>query len=180
MLKCSFCKQEKTEDLFWKNSSIRRGYSYICKDCQNKEYKGRDKEKYNKWAREYRRKQKNKEYEKAFRKKYLTSLNGYVSKLLSGAKNRALKNNIEFDLDNQWLFDKLKEEKCSVTGLTLSFEKSKEYRINPLSPSLDRINSDKGYTKENTRIVCWIYNLSKADYDDNVVLQFAKALVNNS
>lgn len=181
-LRCSHCKFDLPIDQFWKNNSTTRKYSYLCKECMNKHYKGRDTEAYNKWAKEYRKRQVSKEYEQSFRKKYLCSFPGHVCKLLSSAKARSLKKGLECSIDNDWVREKLTPMICSVTKLPLSFNKYKEqtYRVNPYSPSLDRIDPTKGYTKENTRIVCWIYNVAKSDFSDEDLLILAKAVVENT
>lgn len=56
---------------------------------------------------------------------------------------------------------KLQEWKCAITGIEFSFDKSKP---NPKFPSIDRIDSNKGYVLSNMWIVCTAINLSKSKY----------------
>lgn len=182
MLYCKKCEQEKEEKYFWKNLSLKRGYSYTCTDCINTHYKGRDKEKYNEWAKKYRLKQQNKEYEKIFRKDYLQSFNGIVSKIYSSCKGRAKKKDWEFDLTPEWISEKLILMRCEVTDIELTLLKhnNEKGHANPFNPSIDRINSKKGYTKDNCRLVCWIYNMAKSDFTDDEVFLMAENLINNA
>ena len=52
--------------------------------------------------------------------------------------------------------------RCSVTGLPLM--RITRGAAGPLSPSIDRLVPEQGYTRENTRLVCQAFNrLRKAD-----------------
>jgi hypothetical protein len=181
MLYCKKCDLEKDKDYFWKNSSLKRGYSYTCKDCMNLYYKARSKENYNKWARNYRLKEQNKDYERNFRTSYLQSFNGFVSKLWSTSKNRAKVKDWEFDLTKEWISEKLNKMVCEVTGCSLTLLKynKDKYHSNPFNPSIDRIDSTKGYIMENCRLVCWIYNIAKSDFTDKEVYLMSKNLILN-
>lgn len=46
---------------------------------------------------------------------------------------------------------------CSVTGLKLMWDWPGSGR-NPVAPSIDRIDSGRGYAPENVRLVCWAFN----------------------
>lgn len=47
---------------------------------------------------------------------------------------------------------------------------------NPWKPSLDRIDSSKGYLKGNVRFICYIANMAKHSWDDSIVIEFCKAV----
>jgi hypothetical protein len=68
----------------------------------------------------------------------------------------------------------LRPMRCSVTGHTLSFNWSGP-GSNPWRPSIDRIDSTKGYVPGNVRIVSWVYNLAKSKWSDEAVAQFRGA-----
>lgn len=84
---------------------------------------------------------------------------------LSAVKHRAKKEQLAFDLDKEWLA--IQPRHCVVTGR--KFEVYASGR-GPFGPSFDKINPDGGYTKDNTRIVCWWYNSAKSDHEDKDIL----------
>jgi len=55
---------------------------------------------------------------------------------------------------------------CAATGIPLIIEK-----LNPLYPSIDRLNNLEGYTPGNIRIVAYMYNLARNNYNDNDFVQ---------
>lgn len=103
--------------------------------------------------------------------------------LISGAKYRANKLNIEFNLDVEWVKDRM--QFCEVTGLKLQHrdvkivEKVTYSNRHPLTASIDKINPKAGYVKENCRIVCWWYNLAKGTWSDETILEIVKQWVSN-
>lgn len=95
----------------------------------------------------------------------------YSQRLVNGARNRSRVKNIPFDLCQKYVLQLLKPMKCSCTGAELSF-------LNGIaSPSLDRIDSKRGYTRDNVRIVSWWYNAAKNEYTDAETYAAAKAFV---
>lgn len=61
--------------------------------------------------------------------------------------------------------------KCEVTGVDLVLSNR---NFNPYTASIDRIDPSKGYTKDNVRIVCLIYNYCKNRFNEDTVIQFLK------
>lgn len=102
-----------------------------------------------------------------------------LSNILLQAKNRAIKHGLPYDLDIEWFKHKaLVVGKCEVTGI--SFNHAKPFvknKRNPFGASVDRINPEKGYTKDNCRVVCWIHNRAKGDDDLLDLYYYCKALV---
>lgn len=99
--------------------------------------------------------------------------------LLTKARARAKHYGQPFELDHAWVEEQLAKYdwKCSVTGMPLSFDKTEDSWSRPWAPSIDRVDSLLGYTRTNSRIVCWAYNIAKAQWSDEIVLAWAKALV---
>ena len=104
--------------------------------------------------------------------------------LASGTKYRASKGNMLYDLDIDWVKERLST--CEVTGIKFELRnvKVKQSKGNyidrsPLSPSIDKINPSLGYTKENCRVVIWWYNLCKATWSDDDVSKIIKQWINN-
>lgn len=58
--------------------------------------------------------------------------------------------------------------KCQKTNI--EFELCSE--ASPFAPSIDRIESDKGYTPDNVQYVCCAYNLGKQHMSDEKFKEF--------
>lgn len=95
--------------------------------------------------------------------------------LFHDIKRRAQKKNLEFSLTKEWIRQRL--EKCAVTGLELVLDRTGENKTHPFAPSVDRIDSDRGYTPDNCQVVCWMYNAAKNRHTHEDVLRFAEALL---
>lgn len=95
--------------------------------------------------------------------------------LLTGARHRAAKQNLAFDLTREWC-DENWTGSCSLTKI--KFELNAEGR-NPYSPSLDKIDPAKGYTQTNCRFVLWGINAFKYTGTDAQMYRAAKALIEN-
>lgn len=80
--------------------------------------------------------------------------------IFNTAKYRAKQRNIEFTLE---LSDIIIPEYCPILGIKLEINYGKGRIMCDSSPSLDRINSDKGYVKENICIISWKANRIKND-----------------
>ena len=143
---CNKCKIEKSLDQFSPRIKGKDGVNSVCKECCTKEMKGRYKnnpELYKARAREYRKL--NPERYKEIHKKYKDS--NPKRKLLDGSKYRAKKKGIENTLTIE---DINIPEICPILGIKLEYNKEK---VKDNSPSLDRIDSSKGYTSDNIHII---------------------------
>lgn len=80
--------------------------------------------------------------------------------LLHGAKNRARKKNVPFSIS----LEDIPEipEKCPILGIPLKHHEGLPGWHDD-SPTLDRIFNDKGYVKDNLRIISSRANRLKAD-----------------
>ena len=103
---------------------------------------------------------------------------GYFKRLnlkLKELRKRAIDKQIPFNLDKEWVQLKLNNGYCEATGL--KFDYSKRPFINPYYPSIDRVDSTKGYTKDNCQMVCHMYNTAKCEFSEEVFAKWAKAYV---
>lgn len=103
----------------------------------------------------------------------------YVKHMFRTAKKNAKSRGIEFNLTIEELnsiFEKSKG-KCSLTGIKFTMEKS-NYRMPPWIPSLDRINSDLGYSIDNCRLVCCAVNLALNQFGFDVLKKISMRLKN--
>ncbi len=98
--------------------------------------------------------------------------NNYAARLLSSVKSRSKSKAIPFDLSIE---DIIIPEYCPKTGIKLVVhtERGKFYD----TPSLDRIDSTKGYIKNNVQVVCYWYNVAKLHFTEEIILALCKAVV---
>lgn len=96
--------------------------------------------------------------------------------LIKEARKRAKKSNIDFDLNIEWFLHQIKNQnnKCALTRkkFTLTMD-------NPWQPSIDRIDSLKGYTQDNCRVVAYCVNLALNKWGDKVFKEMCNAVARN-
>lgn len=97
--------------------------------------------------------------------------------MLSNAKSSAKRAGVAFDLTLDFLVEKLTPMKCEATRLPFDWSKSQLGRVNPRTPSMDRVDEKGGYTMNNVRVVCWQYNLARNTYGDAMLMEMAVAMV---
>jgi len=92
-------------------------------------------------------------------RRYRDTSKGIVSKLFRSAKARAKRKNLEFSLTR----DDIKiPETCPILGILLRRDKNIK-GPSPSAPSLDRIDSEKGYTKDNVEVISHRANTLKSN-----------------
>lgn len=104
-----------------------------------------------------------------------------VSELYTKHKRRATKTGIKWGLTKKDIAHLLAraEGKCEVTGLAFNNEVVKAFSRRPYAPSIDRIDSSKGYAPANCRLVCVVTNLAMNEWGDKVITAMAKAMKEN-
>lgn len=115
-------------------------------------------------------------YRNTERDRCATSAWHRAGKLITWVRARAAKRGWNFDLTREWAEQKLAAGKCEVTGLAFQYDARVGCQLLPWAPSIDRIDSTKGYTTDNCRMVVWIYNMAKAAWSDDDVMRMARAL----
>jgi hypothetical protein len=97
---------------------------------------------------------------------------GIPGKFLSKAKNGARNRDLCFEVTLKDIWDKYLEQdkKCSLTGWPISFDDN---------ASLDRIDSNIGYTKENIQLLDKAVNMMKRDYPEDFFIAVCKAVSQN-
>jgi len=101
------------------------------------------------------------------------TLKGTISNKVMSAKKRARKDNLEFDISTPLMHEiwSQQEGRCAKTGVEMG-------RIGDkwTSPSIDRIDSSRGYTKDNVQWVCWRYNDAKSNMTDGEFIAMCLAV----
>lgn len=94
-------------------------------------------------------------------------------RLLYGAKSRAKKRDLAFDLTIDWIDQRI--HICELSGLLMiPLIGSSNGRTGPLSPSIDRRSSKGGYTKDNCRIICFGLNAAFQDWGEDAFEPIAR------
>lgn len=110
-------------------------------------------------------------------KRFITP-EGRAASLLESCRRRAIKKNIPFDLDRDWMHERIVAG-CELTGLPFTLAAVHVGR-GPLSASVDRRDNSKGYTKDNCRLIAWALNSAFGTWGENqtldVLLAYAKTL----
>ena len=84
---------------------------------------------------------------------------------------------MDFNLDLDWLYKRLYF--CERTGIefNIGYNGSNYSDRDLRTPSIDKINPELGYTKDNCQIVCWWYNVSKQRFTDEEVIELCRKVV---
>ncbi len=109
----------------------------------------------------------------AYKKEWLKTHRGSIYRMLSNAKKRAQKKELTYDVDFEFVEQKVLAGVCEVTGWPVSFDAPHKSFSRP---SLDRINNAKGYTKANVRLVCWGVNSMLNEYGEDKLIAVANAI----
>lgn len=158
---CAGCGTVKLLSDFYKNQpSIGGGYRTKCKEC----YKARS----SAWREKPGSKTKTSATFVAYRRSHRAKI------LLTLAKHRASLKGLEYSLDQyeEEIQSVIDAGVCQVTGLPLNLDGGKTWD----SPSLDRIDSTKGYARENVRIVLYCVNVMANLWGPNKIIKIAAAI----
>ena len=145
---CPCCQTVKEEIYFYKSKYTSHGLDIYCKECKSI---------------------KNKPGSKRFQQ----SIFGIATHLRNKAKQRAKEKGLLFDLSRDFILKALENGVCQVTNIPFNTE----IRRGAHFPSVDRIDSTRGYTEDNVQIVIWMYNAAKGTFTHRDVVNFAKAIL---
>ena len=183
---------EENLDLFVKLrvKKGRHGRGPLCKKCANaygRKWANANREKTREKARKYNaaNREKRKEYNRKWHEANREKLKEYerrrhaanpFSRTQQMMKTRSKRKGLDFNLDKEYieqLWDDCKGI-CSMTGVSMK----KNSTVNdPFVMSVDRINSKKGYTKDNVRLVSRWYNVSRNNYGDKLTIEMCHRVV---
>jgi hypothetical protein len=153
---CLKCGNETTDDFYPSNKSLCK----ICISSANK--KG------------YKNLSENEKTVKINKQKNWIN-NNIIKVRVLAAKHRAIRKKITFDIDDEFINELFEKQNglCKYSGVLLDITNtgSNENQMNINSLSIDRIDSSKGYTKDNVVLVTAIVNNMKNDLTENEFLK---------
>jgi hypothetical protein len=151
---------------------VKKGEPYRCRACSSRHQHG-----YNNDEERQAAEQQSISFSNQKTRKILKSR---LLRKIAEIKNRCAKKGWDFTLtinDLLELWDK-QSGKCAVTKKPMLLRAIPEgYRRDPQSPSVDRIDSHKLYTKDNIRFVCWRVNEMKNDGTDEELFEWCEAVL---
>lgn len=103
--------------------------------------------------------------------------------LLIQVRSRSKRKGIDFDLDEEWVCTTLaaQQGKCALTGVTLlASHPIGKRRGHKHTASIDKIDPDKGYTKDNCWLISYIANVAKNAHSVEDLMEFATDLLRNN
>lgn len=107
---------------------------------------------------------------------FSSNLKQHLSQLLRSRKRKCkYKSNVNIE-DLLIIYDKQKG-KCLYTGIQMTYKNGSGY--NPNNISIDRINNNKGYDKDNIQLVCAWANLAKHVVNHKEFIQYCKLVSKN-
>ena len=158
-----------------KNSISSGSWCAHCTKEYLKKYREKHKEHLKKLNHDWR--QSNKEAQREKQYIYFKTQKSRIQNMIKSARKRSKEKNIDFDLDIKWLSSLFKEQnnKCILTNIDFIIPTERKNHLStPFTPSLDRIDPTKGYTKNNTRLVCYAMNCCLHDFGENIFEKIAK------
>jgi hypothetical protein len=146
MKTCSQCKTTKSKDKFFKHKQTKDGLHSWCKTCCNVgNRKSRD--------------------------KINSTIEGRAKIFLQNARKSAIKRKQVFELEIKDIVDCWNQQSqiCAYSGRKMTLEHGKLNTV-----SIERIDSNIGYTKDNTILVCNAVNRMKSDFKLDSFVSFCR------
>jgi len=154
---CPKCEKEIHSTNFDSDKSNHDGLQTYCKKCKN-----------------------------IFQKARLNTFNGFIKNLFKDLKYNAKNRNIPVEItleDIKELYEQ-QNHKCALTDKIMTYEAmeriNNQHIINKWNISIDRIDSKKGYTKDNIQLICAIVNRYKMHLSQEELMTITKKLVEHN
>lgn len=161
---CTKCGVMLSLDFFSKDKHKASGYRSACKNCSSAEF-----QKFKRSTNYLTRLEKCKTNRKT--KKTNDPISIWAHDIFHNAKYRAKRNGIEFSITKEWVAMSAVKI-CPLLEIELDYGASKSCDE---SASIDRIDSSKGYTPENCKIISFKANRIKS----NATLQDLQKIAKN-
>jgi hypothetical protein len=96
---------------------------------------------------------------------------------IRSARTRARAKGLQFDLDLDYLLDMAarQEFRCALTGIEFFTRHKWPGRVDPYTPSIDRVEPALGYIRGNVRLVAYAVNAMLLDWGEGLFVQIANS-----
>lgn len=103
----------------------------------------------------------------------------WVREMYRISERNAKRRKIPFTLNRQEFREIVERAagRCMMTGIEFEFERYEGSCRRPFAPSLDRIDSSKGYSADNCRLICVLVNLAMNQWGLGPLMKVAKNLI---
>lgn len=91
-------------------------------------------------------------------------------------RSRAKAINVAFDLDRDDIIARVAAGRCEMTGIPFAVGFGSRKNKNFYNPSIDRIDSTNGYTRDNTRLVLYGLNVMMNTWGAQKIHEVSDAL----
>jgi hypothetical protein len=108
---------------------------------------------------------------------YAGGIDYHLSYIMRGVRQRARKTDVECEIDAEFLKMLLKKQNglCAISKTPLTFLKGQGHI--PTNASVDRIDSGKGYTKDNVQLVAHQINTMKSNLSINQFIDWCELVL---
>lgn len=102
-----------------------------------------------------------------------------LNKLVAMAKNRAKTQNLDFNIDTDYVINLWESQDgcCSISGLNFNLTPPTTVSCNYNAPSIDKINPKLGYIKGNIRLICYQINMAIGEYGEDRLYEMCKQIL---
>lgn len=150
--KCTQCGEFKNSDAFHAQDQCVDGLRTQCIECVNNKILNK-----------------------------INTLEGHLVYILNCSKQRANKKDFEFDLTYNDLFNLYNKQNglCAISNVKMTYEHIRDENLKSKASnnvSIDRINPNKGYTKDNIQLLCCIVNNMKLDLKEETFYHLCKCI----
>lgn len=152
---CTSCGRSKPLDAFHRQAKGKHGRQAKCSECTSAAYYAPNKEKRLEASRRRRSTEQGRERERAWQRNRRRT--NPLPRMLLEAKARAAQKGLAFSLTVE---DLEIPEVCPVLGIPLRMGEGQRADH---SPSIDRVDSSRGYEPGNVRVISWRANRLKND-----------------